>query len=440
MEIVIKILQFILAFSLLVFIHEFGHFFFAKLFKMRVDKFYLFFNPWFSLLKFKIGETEFGIGWIPFGGYCKIAGMVDESMDTDQLAQEPQPWEFRSKPAWQRLCVMVGGVFMNVVLAFLIYIGLSWSYGRDYVIPSEVTSGYAFNELAHEIGFKDGDIVLGMDGKEAKNALELPKDMALYHPETVEVSRGSARVSIPFGKMRAAEMLQSPDFMTMRIPFVIDSVLVDGPAAGAGILPGDTLVSLNGEPVAFYNEFQDALLEQKNQQVEIGVRRRVADSLAVVTIPLHITDQGKIGVYAAMPLKHMSYTLLQSIPDGFKVTAMQLRDYWQQLKLIFNPKTQAYKSLGGVLSIGNIFPGTWDWYKFWTMTAFLSIVLAVMNILPIPALDGGHVMFVLYEIIMRRKPSEKFLVHAQTVGLILLFALLLYANGNDIYRFFIKGP
>ena len=436
MEVIVKVVQFILALSLLIFIHELGHFFFAKLFRIRVDKFYIFFNPWFSLIKFRIGETEYGIGWIPFGGYCKIAGMIDESMDTEHINRPPQSWEYRSKPVWQRLCVMLGGVFMNVVLALAIYIGISYAYGENYVAPEEVT--YEFNDLGRSMGFMDGDIITGMNGDKAHNALDIPKRMVLYHPATVEVEREGVPVTIRFGKEQAAKMLHSPGFMKMNFLFVVQGTMPESAAAEAGILPGDMLTAFNGEPLRLFDHYREAFLEHKGEKVEITVVRMEDGESVQVTLPVQISDEGIIGATLDLPFRHIAYTFWQAIPAGFKETGVQLSDYWQQLKLIFNSNTKAYKSLGGLISIGNIFPGTWDWYKFWMMTAFLSIVLAIMNILPIPALDGGHVVFLLYEVIMRRKPSDKFLIHAQTVGLILLFALLFYANANDIYRFFIK--
>lgn len=374
MDILIKILQFILSFSLLVIIHEFGHFLFARLFKTRVEKFYLFFNPWFSLFKFKKGGTEYGIGWIPFGGYVKIAGMIDESMDTDQMKQPVQPYEFRAKPAWQRLLIMVGGVLMNILLAVFIYIGMSYTWGKTYLDNKDVKYGYVYNDLAREMGFRNGDKIVDIDGEAVEDAGAIWQTIVIDQAKTVTVDRDGQRVRIDIPEEAIAQLLKSPDFATVRIPFVVGETVAGDPAAQAGLL----------------------------------------------TLSTH------------------RYNFWQAIPAGIQRTGSEISNYAKQIKLMFTPKTEAYKSLGGVIAIGNIFPNYWSWEQFWRITAFLSVVLAVMNILPIPALDGGHVLFLLVEVITGRRPSDKFLERAQLVGIIILFALLIYANGNDIYRFFIK--
>ena len=445
MDIAIKILQFVLSFSLLVLIHEFGHFIFARMFGIRVEKFYLFFNPWFSLFKFKPknSHTEYGIGWVPFGGYVKIAGMIDESMDTEQMKQPVQPWEFRAKPAWQRLLVMVGGVLMNVVLAFAIYIGMSYTWGDAYFASSDIKYGYVYNDLAHEIGFQDGDRVLNVEGEMIEDAFQIFPAIVINQARHVDVQRGDSVVRITIGEEYLPRLLNSPDFMMPRMPFVVAHAEKGMPAAEAGLLPGDTLVAFNGEPMRYFDQYQKALADASGQTVDITVVRGNEGVSETLSLPVKVSDAGKIGA-ALVPLQNLipvqtrEYTFWEAIPAGFHRTGAELSNYWKQVKMIFSPKTEAYKSLGGVIAIGNIFPGYWSWEVFWKITAFLSIVLAVMNILPIPVLDGGHVMFLLYEVVTRRKPSDKFMTQAQTVGMIILFALLLFANGNDIYRFFIK--
>ena len=443
MELVIKITQFVLSFSLLVIIHELGHFLFARMFGIRVEKFYLFFNPWFSLCKFKIGKTEYGIGWIPFGGYVKIAGMIDESMDTEQMAQPPQPDEFRSKPAWQRLLVMVGGVLMNVVLALCIYIGMSFTWGDRYIANEDVPYGYVFNDLGHRIGFQDGDRVLSVEGKEIENSAMVFLTMVLDQATEVEVLRNGEYVTVTIPEQYRAEMLNSADFMEIRSPFVVGDLLEDSPAAQAGLQKGDSLTAFNGEPMGFFDQYQQALATHSGQRVTVTVARDSAGVQILRTLPMEVSSEGKIGVMVASPFRYIpirtqSYTFWQAIPNGLHRTGTEIANYWKQIKMLFSPSTEAYKSLGGVLAIGSIYPTSWNWEAFWSITAMLSLVLAVMNILPIPALDGGHVLFLLYEVISRRKPSDKFMEHAQMVGILILLALLIFANGNDIYRFFIK--
>ena len=407
MDILIKLLQFILSLSLLVIVHEFGHFLFARIFKTRVEKFYLFFNPWFSLFKFRKGETEYGIGWIPFGGYVKISGMIDESMDTDQMKQPVQPYEFRAKPAWQRLLIMVGGVVMNIVLALLIYIGMSWAWGKTYLDNRNVKYGYAYGELAKRIGFRDGDRIVDINGKPLDDAANCA------------------------------------DFAEPRIPFVVGRAVEGGEAAKAGFMAGDTLVSLNGEPMRYFDQYRRAFGQFKGDTVHVSVMRDSAGITKLLTLPVRVSDDGLIGVELTPPdrllsLSTRNYTFWQAIPAGVRRTGEEIGSYAKQIKLMFTPETEAYKSLGGLIAIGSIFPDHWSWIQFWHITAFLSIVLAIMNILPIPALDGGHVLFLLVEVVTGRRPSDKFLERAQMAGLMILLALLIFANGNDIYRFFIK--
>lgn len=443
MDILIKVLQFVLSFSLLVIIHEFGHFLFARLFKTRVEKFYLFFNPWFSLFKFKKGETEYGIGWVPFGGYVKIAGMVDESMDTDQLKQPVQPYEFRAKPAWQRLLIMVGGVLMNIVLAVCIYIGISYAWGESYVASEDVTYGYVYSDLGHQIGLQDGDKILDVAGEPVENSLQIPSGIILNQAPYVTVQRGdeTVRIDIPEDVMSA--LIHDAGFLTWRVPFIIGAVAKGGGAAEAGLQPGDKLTALNGEPLHFFDQYQKAFAAHKGETVTLSISRDSAGITRTFPMQVNVSDAGIIGVQLAsidqvLKISTRQYTFWESIPAGIKRTGTELSNYGKQLKLIFSPKTEAYKSVGGIIAIGSIFPDRWDWLSFWQITALLSIMLAVVNILPIPMLDGGHVLFLLIEVITGRKPSEKVLIVAQNIGLVLVLALMLYANGNDIYRFFIK--
>lgn len=443
MDILIKVLQLILSLSLLVVIHEFGHFLFARIFKIRVEKFYLFFDPWFSIFKFKKGDTEYGMGWVPFGGYVKISGMIDESMDTEQMSQPPQPYEFRSKPAWQRLLVMVGGVMMNVVLAVVIYIGMSYAWGDSHISSKDIKNGYAYSALAQEIGFRDGDKILDVEGEYVENALSIQYEIAVGQADYVTVERDGEPVKIYISEEYIPRLLKDAKFMEVRLPFVVADLVKGESAAKAGFLAGDSLVSFNGESLVFFDQFRDRLADNAGGTATIGVSREVDGQRSVIELPVEISEEGKIGIYPALetrfvPITTTEYTFWQAVPAGIERTGSQISSYWEQLKMIFSPKTEAYKSLGGIMSIGNIFPGQWSWEGFWSVTAFLSIILAVMNMLPIPGLDGGHVVFTLYEMITRRKPSDKFMEKVQIAGMIFIFALLIYANGNDIYRFFIQ--
>lgn len=438
MEIVIKVLQLILALSILVFVHELGHYLAARMFGIRVDKFYIFMDVGgVSLFKFRWGETEFGLGWLPFGGYCKIAGMIDESMDLEQMKGEVQPWEFRSKPAWQRLIVMVGGVVMNVLTAIVIYIGMSLHWGDSYVAAEDLRWGWSFNELGHEVGFRDGDKILSFDGGPvSENSASVYADMVVGQVRTVGVMRGDSVVDVSISEDFTARMLNSEDFMMPRLPFVV----MQPPAAPTEIMQGDSVVGVNGEAMSFRDQISSALAAAKGDTVALTVVRGV--DTVVLRAPVSI--EGQLGVMVNgdlanfYPVRTRSYTFLEAIPAGFRRAGQQIADYWQQLKLIVNPRTEAYKGVGSLITIGSIFPGAWEWFRFWTVTAFLSVILAVMNILPIPALDGGHVLFVLWEMISGRRPSDKFLERATTIGLYLLIALMALAFWNDIYRFFIK--
>ncbi len=438
--ILIKIAQLLMSLSILVIVHEFGHFAAAKLFKTKVEKFYLFFNPWFSLFKFNYKGTEYGIGWLPLGGYVKIAGMIDESMDKEQLKKPPQPWEFRAKPAWQRLIIMLGGVIMNVVLAIVIYIGLFLHYGEEYLPTSEANKyGISVDSLGMEMGFRNGDKILAIDGKYVENFQKIPAEIILNEAHTATVLRDGDTVNIVFPKGTLGKLIsQKTPFISVRIPFVAKDFTPNSVAKAAGIQKGDTILGINGKVVKYFLEFKTELQHYKDQDVTIMVKRG-SDTL---NIALHVPKEGLIGVYpetnlqAFFKVEKKQYTLGEAMAAGFRQTWKGIGDYIKQLKLLFSPEVKAYENVGGFITIGSIFPAQWDWESFWRLTAFLSIMLAILNILPIPALDGGHVLFLLYEIITGRKPSDKFLEYAQIAGMILLFSLLILANGNDIIKLF----
>lgn len=440
MEILIKVLQFFMSLSLLVAIHEFGHFIMARIFKIRVEKFYIFFDPWFSLFKWKRGDTEYGVGWLPLGGYVKIAGMIDESMDLEQMQAPVQPYEFRAKPAWQRFMVMIAGVVMNILMAMMIYTGIRYVYGESYMANEDVKWGYVFNESAERMGFRDGDKFVSIDGEAIDDINEVRSKLLLTKEDRhVVVDRDGEQVAftIPFEQL--LEMRRNreyEDLYLLRMPFFIDS-LASPSAIESGLKVGDQVVALNGEKAIGAQEITELLQQHKSDTVALTVMRGgVANELNVP-----INAEGKIGVMFKGDLfqpRTRTFTFFEAIPAGVGLAFDTVAEYWQQLKLIFQPKTKMYEELGGFIAIGNIFPSEWDWLRFWTMTAFLSVILAVMNILPIPGLDGGHALFTLWEMITGRKPSDKFLEVMQYVGFAILFALLIYANGNDIYRLFTK--
>ena len=441
MDVLIKVVQFFMSLSLLVAIHEFGHFIVARIFKIRVEKFYIFFDPWFSLFKWKRGETEYGLGWVPLGGYVKIAGMIDESMDLEQMQAPVQPWEFRAKPAWQRLCVMVAGVVMNILLAMIIYTGIRYVHGESYMANEDVKWGYEFNEAAERMGFRDGDKFISVDGKGLDDVNEMRSRLLLTEGDrTVTVERNGEQLSftIPFDQL--VEMRRNRDYEDLymiRMPFIIDSV-ASASALSAGLRAGDEVVACNGvEGVTAGMLTMDILPAHKGDTLALSVLR--AGERVALSVP--VNEEGKIGVMFRNNIfqpRTRTFTFLQAIPAGITLAVDTIADYWEQLKLIFQPKTKMYEELGGFISIGNIFPSEWDWLQFWTMTAFLSVILGVMNILPIPGLDGGHALFTLWEIITGRKPSDKFLEIMQYIGLAILFVLLVYANGNDIVRLFTR--
>jgi regulator of sigma E protease len=425
--------------TLLVAIHEFGHFIVARIFKIRVEKFYIFFDAGFSLWKKKWGDTEYGLGWLPLGGYCKIAGMVDESMDKEQLASAPQPWEYRAKPAWQRFFVLAAGVTMNVILAFFIYCGISFSYGSQYISNEDMIYGYDFSQSAEQLGFCDGDRIVTIGGEKIENINSiLPKILLAKEDCEVEVIRSGAEHKFVLNNeilniMRKENTFESERLYTPLMPFVVDSI--SSPAAvAAGLQKGDRIVGIGEESVPYFNHYADRLAKLAGANAELQVLRG-ADTLAL-TVP--VNAEGKLGVINKQffQLRTEKYNFFQAIPAGAKLTAKTIKSYWDQLVLIVKPDSGLYKHVGGFISIGNIFPSEWDWKQFWYMTAFLSIILAVMNILPIPGLDGGHMLFTLWEMITRRKVSEKVLTIAQYIGMGLILALVLFANGNDIFKLF----
>jgi len=437
----VKLAQFILSFSILVVLHELGHFIPARLFKTRVEKFYLFFNPGFSLWKKKIGETEYGIGWVPFGGYVKISGMVDESMDTEQLNKAPESWELRSKPAYQRLIVMLGGVIVNVLLAIIIFIGMAWYWGDDYLPAKNVTYGVHVSDLAKSVGLKEGDIIVSVDHKNLENFFALESKLALDNPKSLEVKRGDSVISLSIPETLTAALSKNDrtePFVVERIPIIVDSItgtvkITEGP----GFQKGDTILSINNKLVQYKYEF-DALKNTLKYSNVLVSAIRGKDTLFIKT---KVNGSGQIGLMLQTPDKifktvHNSYNFFQSIPVGTNKCFSTLDSYIKGIKQIFNGKVKANESLGSLISIGNTFSSKWDWYRFWLLTAVFSIILAFMNVLPIPALDGGHALFIIFEMITGRKPSDKFMEYAQIVGMVIMFGLMFYALGLDVMRLF----
>ena len=443
MDILTKIIQFFLCFTILVGIHELGHYIMARVFKIRVDKFYIFFDLGFSLFKFRRGHTEYGLGWLPLGGYCKIAGMIDESMDKEYQKQPPQPWEFRSKPAWQRFLVMIAGVVMNVVLAVAIYIGVCYTWGDSYFSNEDAKWGYNFNEAGHSLGFRDGDRLVSIDGEAVENPMVFLNSLLITEGDRrVVVERDGEQVELTLPLAELIAMRQNKGYeklLVQRMPFLIDSVVA--PTA-AQLLKGDEIVAIESRRTADRYEKMDYRDYKAYLQLHAGdtVRLTVLRDGGTLELPVPVSAEGTIGVIVQNPytLRTQTYTFWESIPAGFRKAGDMISSYWEQLKMIVQPKTKMYEELGGFIAIGSIFPSSWDWQDFWLKTAFLSIILAVMNILPIPGLDGGHAIFTFWEMVTGRKVSDKVLEGAQYVGLIIILFLLLYANGNDIYRFFIK--
>jgi len=433
MDILIKVAQLLLSLSILVIFHEFGHFAFAKLFKTRVEKFYLFFNPWFSLFKTKWGETEYGIGWLPLGGYVKISGMIDESMDKEQLAKPAEPWEFRSKTTWQRLLIMIGGVLVNIILAFAIYAMILTVWGREYLPTENVKYGIMVDSLGYELGLRNGDKIVSVGNKKVNEFSRIIPELILNNPKIIKVNRNGKEIDIKISGEQEEKIIQNKaPFMSPRFKFKVGDILKKSNAQKAGLKNNDKIIGINDNLLSFFDEFQSVLLNNKNKKITLNIIREGNKQNINVTVD----NEGKIGFQALMDsdfeFSKEKYTFFAAIPAGVKVGYKAVEDQLKQLKLI--PKH--HKSLGGFIAIGNIFPDTWDWQRFWRLTAMLSVMLGVLNLLPIPALDGGHVMFLMYEIISGRKPSDKFLEYAQIVGMVLLFSLLIYANGNDIVKLF----
>ncbi|AHW59396.1 regulator of sigma E protease [Draconibacterium orientale] len=437
-SILIKTAQLLLSLSILVVLHEAGHFMFARLFKTRVEKFYLFFNPWFSLFKIKKGETEYGIGWLPLGGYVKISGMIDESMDKEAMKLPPQPWEFRAKPAWQRLLIMVGGVLMNFIFAMVIYIGVLYAWGEQYLPTENVKYGIVVNETGEELGFKTGDKILTVDNEYIEQFSKIVPTIVLDGAQTVQVERNGQKVDVEITGEDLALLLKSKGIWDERIPYDIQigRLAKDFPAQKAGLEVGDVLGKVDGKSFEYYDQFTNYLESKKGEEIAIDIIRDGQE----MTKTLTINEDGKMGFNAALnnpdifEFKTIKYGFLESIPAGIDRGVQTTGNYLKQFKLFFKKETKAYESLGGFATIGNIFSSSWDWAHFWNMTAFISIILAIMNLLPIPALDGGHVMFLFGEMITGRKPGEKFLEYAQIAGMVLLLALVLYANANDIIK------
>ncbi len=444
--ILIQALQFLLSLSLLIVLHEMGHFIPAKAFKTRVEKFYLFFDIKFSLFKKKIGETVYGIGWLPLGGYVKIAGMIDESMDTEQMSEPPKDWEFRSKPAWQRLIIMLGGVTVNFLVALVIYILTSYAYGEAYITTESIEDGYyVTNPVLRDLGVQTGDKLVSIDGQRYDNYDDLRRNMITAERITIERDGEQREIVLPedfLGQLSTGEDLS---LFQLRFPFMVGEVSDSSLNKNADLQPGDLIVSIAGEPVKYFDQVAPIMDTLRNQSVPVTIRRD-GETRA---LELQTDAEGKLGIWPGGSMQRFSelgyfdtviedYTLGESIAVGGQKFVAQLSGYWLQLKKIFTPSTGAYKGVGGFKAIFDIFPDFWSWQGFWEITAFLSIMLAVLNLLPIPALDGGHVMFLLYEMVSGRKPSDRFMEYAQMVGFFLLIALILFANGNDVYKALFK--
>ena len=442
-SVAVKTGQFILSFSILVILHELGHFLPARWFKCRVEKFYLFFNPWFSLFKKKVGETEYGLGWVPFGGYVKISGMIDESMDKEQLKQPAQPWEFRSKPAWQRLIIMLGGVTVNVVLAIVIFIFIIWIWGEKYLPPQNLKYGIVADSLGRSVGLKDGDLIVKVGDKEVRDAIKVPGEVILSDSKNLTVEREGKEmeVDLPDGFTKVLNKNKGDNFVDIRIPFIAGEFSKNSGAEKAGVKKGDRIIAADSAKTLYHNDFLAVMKGKKSQKsIQLTVIRDNKDTL---TMPVQLDADGKIGVFPESELKKLGldvvtkpYTFLESIPAGFNKCWQTLGRYIAGIKQLFNGKANPNDSLGSVISIGKIFPGEWDWQSFWTLTAVFSIILAFMNVLPIPALDGGHALFTLVEMITGRKPGDKFIEYAQMVGMVLLLGLMAYALVLDIWRLF----
>lgn len=438
-SVAVKAGQFILSFSILVILHELGHFIPARLFKCRVEKFYLFFNPWFSLWKKKKGETEYGIGWVPFGGFVKIAGMIDESMDKEQMKLPPEPWEFRSKPAWQRLIIMIGGVVVNIILAIVIFIGITWVWGEENLPVKNMKYGVYTDSLAKSMGIQDGDNVVAIDGKTIENFGTLESDIVLKEAKKLQVVRDGQTIDLPIPDGFIKKIVKSKKFGGMifpRYPAIVDSVTKAAKFYEGRLQKGDRLIGVNGHQFNYLNEFAKLKPQFMDSVVTLTVLRG-ADTTHVRFL---INSKAVSFVFAQagdlLGTVTKNYSLLESVPIGFTRCWETLGRYVTGLKQLFTGKVAASDSLGSVISIGNTFPGVWDWERFWTLTGIFSIILAFMNILPIPALDGGHALFTIFEMVTGRKPGDKFMEYAQMTGMVLLLGLMAYALGLDFWRLF----
>jgi len=427
----VKAIQLLLSLSILIVLHELGHFIPAKIFKTRVEKFFLFFDVKFALFKRKIGDTVYGIGWLPLGGYVKISGMIDESMDKEQMAQPPQPWEFRSKPAWQRLIIMLGGVTVNIIVGFVIYASILFFFGRNITTNDNLPLGFSVVEDFKTLGFQDGDQILKVNGDEFQNVTDINKYLFLRDVSSVQVKHPTGAIeTIAVPEDIGTEMFKKDllkPFVERRSA-VVDTVLADYPGAIAGFQKGDLIVSINEEPINYWHEVKTAINKNPTGVNTVVVNR----SNELVTLSVTPNEDGMLGVNSYGETTYLQYSLGESITGGVGYGYSILKDYVTQFKYVFTKKGAT--QIGGFGAIGNLFPDTWDWLSFWQTTALISIILAFMNVLPIPALDGGHVMFLLYEMVSGRKPNDKFMEYAQMVGFFLLIALVLFANGNDIYR------
>ena len=438
MDIWIKTGQLLLSLSIIVVLHELGHFLPAKYFKTRVEKFYLFFNPWFSLWKKKIGETEYGLGWLPLGGYVKIAGMVDESMDKEQMEKPPEPWEFRAKPAWQRLIIITGGVIVNLLLGMFIYAMIMFTWGSEKLPVKNATYGYEVDPVLVDMGFQNGDIPIRFGEETPTYYSDLGKTLILSDSREVEVLRNGKNVIFQMPEDWRDQLLEeNRSLFSPLIPFYADTIIPGSGAASSQMQKGDLIIAINDIPSMYFNTFKKDIQAFASQEIQLSVLRN-NDTL---TFPVQVSENATIGVGPGniqdeFQLETLSYTLLEAIPAGMELGTNTLVSYVSSLKLLFT-KSGA-QQMGGFGTIGSLFPSTWDWQSFWSMTALISIILAFMNILPIPALDGGHAVFILYEMVTGRTPNQKVLEYAQMVGMILLLGLVLFANLNDIYKFIIK--
>lgn len=447
----VQIIQFILSLSLLIVLHELGHFIPARLFGTRVEKFFLFFDVKFALFKKKIGDTVYGIGWLPLGGYVKISGMIDESMDKEQLAQPPKPWEFRSKPAWQRLIIMLGGVTVNFILAVIIYIGLSYAYGEQFIKNSSVTGGVwvVEEEIGNKVGIQTGDKIIAVDGAPIERFSSI--FLELINGSEFTIDRNGELLTQPIPVDFIATLIEDESkarFLTYRMPYVVAEIPETSQNKNSGLQAKDQIVRIGNTPITYFDEAKSIIANYAGQEIDLEVIRK--DEAFTTTLRVQVSDSATLGVIPGglsaldladrgyLEIETLNYSFIEAIPAGINRGVTTLGSYVKQFKKIVNPSTGAYKGVGGFAAIGSMFPNQWDWQAFWSTTALISIILAFMNILPIPALDGGHVMFLLYEMISGRKPSEKVMEYGQLIGFAILLTLVLFANGNDLFRFLFK--